>query len=424
MSKKELEKKFKNIFSNKAHGWKNSVKGWHIQNAAPGLYTLDIEHIPDFLVEAHNNSSNSEDSIGSHYRKDLCLHKCPYCFNEENVVYSKKSRIFTTEETFDVIDQAISIAEQEGHRFESVKFLGPGELLMNPQLFQIIKEYKKRNVHIGIFTKGALLGSDELAKKYQNLSAKELTDKLANYENVSLIFSFQSFNDQLQNKMVTTQQKDGSVKGLQNYSKVRDEALANLFSSAFYNDGKTNRMSIINAPIVPENIDESFDIYRFFTERATPVIMTTSMVSGKGCNQIKTQDKIMHRDEWHNKLVELYAKIYAYNIQKGMQTIEETKKQGIASYAGSDPCNQVSTGLYIRANGLVQMCPGRFDNETIYGSLREQTLEEIWKNSPNKKRGIINPYNLVNNRCPAKDGRAFPENFYESVMARLEKILK
>jgi len=37
--------------------------------------------------------------------------------------------------------------------------------------------------------------------------------------------------------------------------------------------------------------------------------------------------------------------------------------------------------------------------------------------------GIEDPKNLVNNRCPAKDGLAFPKDFYERVMQRYQEII-
>jgi MoaA/NifB/PqqE/SkfB family radical SAM enzyme len=186
----------------------------------------------------------------------------------------------------------------------------------------------------------------------------------------------------------------------------------------------TNRICIINAPIIPENINESFDIYKFFIERATPVVMTPSMLSGKGCGQYSRQEKILGVNKWHNKLVELYAKIYAYNVEKGVQTDEQIRSEGIASYVGAEPCNQVATGLYIRANGLVQMCPGRFDKKTIYENVHDTPLTKIWQNSFNRNLGLKNPKNLVNNKCPAKDGSAFPLDFYNRVMKRYEELSK
>ena len=414
-------------------GWANGVNGWHIHNATPGLYTMDIEHIPNEFVSLHNDP-NTSDNIEDMYSAKLCQHKCKTCFNEERGLYNqfvydinkqpvldaegkpKLNRIMTLEDTLGVVDQAIEIAKSEGHDFRSVKFLGPGELLMNPDLFRIIEEYDKRGVQFNIFTKGALLGSDELAKKYQGMSAKELTDKLASHANVGLLMSFQSFDNELQDSLVTSTDKSGKMAGLQGYSKIREQALGNMFNSGFYNNGTTNRICIINAPIIPENVDESLDIYKFFVERGTPVVMTPSMLSGKGCGAYQiTEDQ---KTAFQNKLVELYASIYALNVQKGIQTHEQILKEGIASYVGAEPCNQVATGLYLRANGIVQMCPGRFDSETVYANVMETPLAQIWQNSPNRRMGIENPQNLVNNKCPAKDGFAFQKDFYDRVMKR------
>ncbi|MCX6749110.1 MAG: radical SAM protein [Candidatus Pacearchaeota archaeon] len=419
-TKEQLRKKFPVIFKEKAIGFVNGVTGWYIENATPGLHTLDIEHIPEDVVLAHNDPK-SEASVASEYRRKLCLHKCPSCFNEDNVVYSKENRILTLDETLGLVNQAIEIARAEGYNFESVKFLGPGELLMNPDLFRIIKEYDRRRVKLNIFTKGALLGDDALAKRYQGVTAKQLTDKLADCENVGLLFSFQSFDEELQDSLVTSKSEQGIV-GLQGYTKIREKALENLFASKFYTQGRTNRVCIINAPIVPENIGESFDIYEFFVRRGTLVVMTPSMLSGKGCGQMERQKAQISQEEWHNKLVELYARIYGLNVKLGIQTPEQITREGIASYVGAQPCNQASTGLYIRANGIVQMCPGRFDKTTIFGSVLEDKLKKIWDASPNKARGIKDPHCLVNNRCPAKDGLVFPDDFYDRVMRRYEKI--
>jgi len=438
MTKKAFEAKFPVTFPGRVqNGWVNGAKAWHIPNATPGLYTLDIEHISDNIVKLHNASKEKE-SVSSRYRQDLCIHKCPSCFNEQNFVYSKEKRdlsgkliknkagktrvnkMMTFEETLKVVDDAIKIAKGEGHEFESVKFLGPGELLMNPQLFKIIEAYRDRKIQFNIFTKGALLGSDELAKKYQKMNAKELVNKLESYKNVGLLVSFQSFDGNLAENLVTSKDSRGVTKGLKDYATIRERAIENLFNSKFYEEGATNRICIINAPIVPENIEESFDIYKFFIERGTPVVMTPSMNSGKGCLQYLRQKELMGKEEWNTKLVELYAKIYAFNIEKGVQTSEQIKLEGISSYAGAEPCNQVSTGLYVRANGLVQMCPGSLDKETVFANLHEVPLKEIWKKSSNKKKGVNDPHNLINNKCPAKDGVGFSRDFYDRVMQKLD----
>ncbi len=441
MSKEILEEKFPVAFPDKVKkGWENTAKGLYTKNAIPGLYMLDIEHINDDIVLKHNDP-NEPECVATLYRKAICIHNCPFCFNEENLVYSQYkreldgqvitgestppeiNRIMTTEETFAVIDQAVEIAHAEGHDFEYVKFLGPGELLMSPQLFEIIDLYAERKVHFCIFTKGALLGSDELAQKYQGMNARELVDALAACDGISLLFSFQSFDPGVQNSLVTSVDEKGDTKGLQDYTALRDKALEYVFESAFYQNSTTDRLCMINAPIVPENLEESYDIYTFFVERGTPIFMTPSMVSGKGCGQVERQRETMSEKEWEERIIELYAKIYVYNVRKGVQTDEQIKREGIAAYAGCTPCNQAAVGLYIRANGIVQICPGRFDKETIYGNVLTTPLREIWEQSPNRARGIKNPHTLVNNRCPAKDGRVFLPGFYEKVMQQYEQLM-
>ena len=73
------------------------------------------------------------------------------------------------------------------------------------------------------------------------MTAKQLVDKLASYDNVGLLMSFQSFNDRLQDNLVTSKDDKGNLAGLKNYSKIRNKAIVNLFNSKFYDNGITNR---------------------------------------------------------------------------------------------------------------------------------------------------------------------------------------
>ncbi|MFH0737975.1 MAG: hypothetical protein V1827_05140 [Candidatus Micrarchaeota archaeon] len=410
-------------------GFRNGVRGWTIHDVdRPGLRTMDIEHVPDDLVAIHNDPARAE-SLMSMYNTRLCLHRCPGCFNKQSGLYTKKNHILDMEETFAVVDAAAEVAKKTGHRLECTKFLGPGELLISPQVFEIIEEYAKRGIHFSIFTKGAMLGDDALAAKHFGgmgiTSAKALVDKLASYANVTILMSFQSF-DPLTADALVTSTVGGRLIGLTDYSRIRDMALANLLQSAFMKeDGTTDRICMLNAPIVPENIHESFDIYRVFMERGIPVVMTPTMVSGLGKDQLCGQAAVMEPKEFQRLVEELYSDIYAYNVAKGIQTLAQIEREGIASYVGAEPCNQVAHGVYLRANGVVQMCPGRFDDETTYGNALRESLEALWAKSPHESM------NLVNNRCPAKDStcpeqdaeRTFHFGFYDRVMALLKKKL-
>jgi MoaA/NifB/PqqE/SkfB family radical SAM enzyme len=413
--------------------WKNTVKGCHVESIGPGLYMMDVEHIPPAVAARHNDSDNNLSLINL-YRGRICIHNCPSCFNEEAVVYGKENKILTLSQTMQIIDCARQIARDEGHKFEIVKFLGPGELLMNPELFKIIDEYAKRGIFLNIFTKGALLGNDRLANKFQGhmgiKDSKSLVDHLAAYSNVGLIFSFQSFNSDLQDSLVTSF-TGGKRRGLPNQTEKRDRALEHIFSSAFFRiDGTTQRFSLINAPIVPENIDESFDIYKFAIEHGTPIVSTPTMISGKGSTQVEKQTQGTNAESWYEKIIELYSDIYIYNVLKGIQTSEQIEREGISPYAGLMPCSQVALGLYFRANGIIQMCPGRFDRETVFGNVFDKSLEEIWMNSSNRTLGM-DPDMRFNNHCPAKDStnpeqnheRTFPFGFYDKVLERFKEKL-
>jgi hypothetical protein len=420
-------------------GFRNCVRGWPVKSDRPGCYMADVEHVPDRLVAKHNDPS-SDYSLMSNYHPDICVHRCPSCFSEQEAVYAKRkpdgsiNRLMSMAETFGVIDQLIAIAASEGHGFESVKFLGPGEFLMNPELFEIIDNYARRGINIGIFTKAALLGNDGLARKYQGRngigSAKEFVERLASCANVSLHLGFHSFDPDIHQGMVSTL-VEGKGRGLSGHHEMLQKAFGYIFASGFYQGGITDRVCILNGPIVPANIEESLDIYRFFIERGMPAIMTPTMVSGLGLVQLGRQRGVMN--SFQERLIELYCEVYLYNISKGIQTMEQIEREGISPYVGAAPCNQVSNGFgLIRANGRVDMCPGRADGpDSIFGNVQETSAAQIWARSPNRVRGEIS-HNLVNNRCPAKDAaspeqngcRSFPFGFYDMVMERLKEKMK
>jgi len=68
--------------------------------------------------------------------------------------------------------------------------------------------------------------------------------------------------------------------------------------------------------------------------------------------------------------------------------------------------------------------PWKIDKETVFANVQDTPLREIWRNSPNRRIGMENSQNLVNNKCPAKDGYAFSLDFYDRVMKRYKEISK
>ena len=112
-------------------------------------------------------------------------------------------------------------------------------------------------------------------------------------------------------------------------------------------------------------------------------------------------------------LIELYRKIYAWNIKNGLQTLDGLKRDGVSAYAGEFPCQQVGCGVYVTLDGTVLRCPG--DDVTVFGNVREKPLKDIWEGSENYARA-----GTYNCKCPPKDSVTIPSNLYTEVIRRLE----
>jgi len=58
-------------------------------------------------------------------------------------------------------------------------------------------------------------------------------------------------------------------------------------------------------------------------------------------------------DAWHKirlkkmNLLFIHKKFMNFNIEKEIQKISQIKSEGISSYAGAHPCNQVACGMYV-----------------------------------------------------------------------------
>jgi len=286
----------------------------------------------------------------------------------------------------------------------SVKFLGAGEPFQNKRFLEFLRELKKMDIIPLIFTKGHVIGDDDEVRRWYShygiFTGEQLVQELKKV-NASILLGFNSFNSNLQDKMV------GGIKG---YISKRNRAL-NLLTKAGFNSKKNSptKLALIATPITSDNLNEIFKIYRWGRLRNILVVTCPTMVSGRcGDNQWK---KITPDIQ---DLVDLYTKIYQWNVKKRLQTSEQIQKEGISSYAGAHPCNQVACGMYVTLSGKVLRCPG--DDITVFGSVFEKSLEEIWKNSENYKRS-----GQFNCGCPPKAGKSIPCSLFSSVMQNIKQ---
>lgn len=326
---------------------------------------------------------------------ELCTLNCPSCFRKNNIVDGFSERQLTFDDLVDLILHAKRLG------LRSVKFLGAGDPFENFRFLEFLRFLKQENIIPLIFTKGHVLGDDALVKKYFSYLGVHDGESLAKEMdecNVSVMLGFNSFDDITQAKLVGS-----SV----DYVRARNRALELLVNQGLSASIPT-RLALAANPITKLNIEEAFEIYEWGRRRNLYVIVTPTMVSGRAKKQAtwKAITPSLHQ------LVNLYLKIYSFNIDNGLQTIEQVIDEGISAYAGGHPCNQVSTGLYVTLGGTVLSCPG---DVAVEGNIWENGLEEIWQKSNNySRRGVFN------NKCIAKDGKSMPVQLYDEVLRQLK----
>ncbi len=369
----------------------NNIKGWGISRnklhsqSPDGTYkllTLDI----DFGTK--------------------CSLRCPHCFKSKFNEQEEKGNALNFEEIKKMIHEAKELG------LESIKILGAGEPFENEGLLDLIRFNSSLDIYTCIFTKGHVLGSDELTKKY-NLkygidNSKDFINELFNLK-TSILLGFNSFIEDRQLEFC----------GIKNdnfdYFKYRNKAL-NLLTSAGFNkyiDNEPTRLALICAPYKLSNIDEVLNIYKFGKEQNIYVAICPSTMSGMGR---KEQEKIkQQKGEFYSKSIKLYTDIYVWAIQNGYVLKEDFILDGVSLYPGAHVCNQVAAGLYIIWDGKVMVCPGLDGHEAVvHNDIRKESLKDIWINSPNYERAkMIDKFNF---HCVAREKELFNEdNFYKIV---------
>ncbi len=372
-------KKYPNVsikFNKFPKGYINDINGWAfdkntIEENKGKLLTLDID-------------------FGSY-----CSLNCPTCFRKNNTV-DKLEKELKFDDLVDIVKQAKRLG------LRSVKFLGAGDPFENKGFLDFLYFLKSEKIIPLIFTKGQVIGDDKLVSRYfgyKNIhTGKELV-RVLNDCNCSIMLSINSFDDVITGRMVGRPKE---------YIDVRNRALE-LFVEAGFNEGNPTRLAVINSPVTVWNYDEAFEIYKWGRLRNLYTVITPTMISGRAKN--RTWKRVNPTEE---QLIDLYVKIYQFNIETNLQTLEQIKQEGIATYAGAHPCNQVATGLYVTLNGVVLSCPG--SEELIEGNIWENSLEDIWNFSQNIKRS-----GTFNNGCIAKEGKSIPTDFFKKVIFKLEK---
>ena len=330
---------------------------------------------------------------------DQCSLNCPHCYSHNGSIDASNSPPISFEEQVRLIEQGKELG------LKTIKLLGRGEHTEHPRLLEYLEEVNRLGIVPLMFTKGHVIGDDEMARKYHGhrgiRSGEDLAKRLAEL-NARILLGFRSFDTVVEDRGV------GNVWG---YSEKRNRALELLVQQGF-NQHHPTHIGLMAIPVTKETIGDVFEIYTWGKERNMGVCVTPSMVSGRGAKQVRQID-----EEFSEGLINLYTKIYAWNIGRGIHTLDQLREEGVSAYAGLRPCQQVGCGLYVTLFGDVYICPGDDSPNVKFGNIRDKSLKDIWEASPNFKRA-----GHFNYHCPAKDGKTIPRNLYAEVLRRLEEM--
>lgn len=339
-----------------------------LEDGTPTLSQLDISiPNPDFVeaVDAGESLQEINKIYRLRYQELACGIGCKNCFDCRTKI---QRHLMTTDEVLSMIEEAKELG------VKTMKFLGPGELLHNPDLFKILDFIKEQDIKFGIFTKGVALGDDTIPMEKFGMTAKEMCKKLAEYDNVSILLSLTSADRETDMARNTPRNKKFA-----NIFDIRNKAFENLAEIGLNSDPNNQRLALICAPVLNDNIDEVLEIYEWALERNIPTVVAPTMCSGKGKEMPEIKDEQFKQVD----LVKLYVDIYTMMIRKKILTVAQIEEEGVSPYAGY-ACNQFIGGMFVRSDGRIQGCPG---NEAFsYGSdVRKEGLKEVWKKSTGHK---------------------------------------
>ncbi|MFZ2193805.1 MAG: radical SAM protein [Candidatus Moraniibacteriota bacterium] len=375
------------------------------------LLSLEFCWLPSDVVETYNKAQTVEK------QKEILIDKvwgncklnCKGCFAKQPDIF-KGHPLVTPEVILDLIEESVNNLGTK-----TVKYLGPSEFFRDKDVFKHLDRFKAMGVICGIFVKDPMFGSD---KEVETLfgeqgihTADELVKKLASYENLRILFNFRSFEEEKTNYLVSGGY-DGKEDYVGNYKEVQTKALQLLykyFAEEEFKKDKEARLSIINAPITPETVDEAIEIFKYFTDKGLSVVSTTSMQSGCGGGIYKGLD-----NQFMEKFEKYYAETIKHSVKRGLITSEYLNEFGPSPYAGINHCIQLCNGILIRETGLLFRCPGAdhsdWQDEITPEKLLKNGIVWAWKKTKNYAEN-----SKVNVGCLAKP-KIFTKEFNDKVL--------
>lgn len=268
---------------------------------------------------------------------NLCDLKCEYCFREEKG-FGKRHRLpeeISVEETKKIIDNVASLG------CKAINVIGAGEPTVDPALGEILHYISDKGIIPILATHGARI-DEGLANVLEET-------------NSSVVIKVNSFNSELQDKMV----------GRIGYSEKRNNALNLLIEKGFNSPSdKSQTRLAINSVVCRANKDEALSIFRYCRENNIMPIMGTFIPAGK------TKD----RTDMEISMQEFL------DLSRDVRKIDEEefgiKYERLLPYLGGVPCTQCGkASMYVTILGDIYECPGQLKK---YGNVKETSIKDAF----------------------------------------------
>lgn len=248
-----------------------------------------------------------------------------------------------------------------------VSFVGIGEPLLNPNIFDMIRHAKMAGSSTGMTTNGSLI-TPNIANKIVESGLDMLTISV-----------------------------DGATK--KTYEKIRKggdffrlrEGLRNIVSAKAKRHARKPTLRL-RTVVMRENLDELCDILKFAKKNSVNlvyffVVFPTDRTAGRGP---KLVEKI-EPSKFKEKLLEAahFAKMNGIkiNVEPNIDMFEEQLKIQLEGMPPRRICIHPWSSLIVRANGDVQPCclfdiPGK---EGVMGNLFEKSFNSVWNGEDYRK---------------------------------------
>lgn len=269
----------------------------------------------------------------------ICLNNCTYCGfcgvnRDRKLERMEIQRVFR------------EFADLGG---KSIKILGEGEPLLRPDILDLLRLVQSLGMTPVLFTCGDVLGSDELAQRFQGMTGEQVAVELES-AGTTVVLKYEKRN------------QDDIVRR-SGYTELRNRALIHLLDLGF-NSYSPTRLGFAIV-VQKDNLGEIPRIFGFALSKNVYPLVCPLMPIGKMAVRSERDIYCPPRGEIHaltQQLVQLRKRCHLGGDEE-------------SDFPGGLPCDISRAGMYMDDVGTVKVC----EADDPVGSVRESSLAVLWR---------------------------------------------